>query len=205
MRPRGRPPMPRATSSAIEPVGITSTGTRVSSPSRMIEPLPNCRSIWRSAASSALPLSPIRSGIAVLPLGAMGTPYCLSASVRLAATFGALHLKYQHSTYSHLKYCARGQHRTRYASPPTFPGHGHSWVTNFPDHSGLGRRSTSRTRGAPTFITIGERLFDRGQDAPARSIDRGALHQAADGRPTMIRALIDGSGPRETPGEQWET
>ena len=66
--------MPRATSRAIDPVGITSTGTRVSSPSRMIEPLPNCRSICRSAASSALSLSLARSGAAVLPLGAMGTP-----------------------------------------------------------------------------------------------------------------------------------
>ena len=45
--------MPSATSSAIEPVGITSIGTRTSSPSRMTEPLPNCRSIWASAVSSA--------------------------------------------------------------------------------------------------------------------------------------------------------
>ena len=87
----GRPPMPRATSRAIDPVGITSTGTRVSSPSRMIEPLPNCRSIWSSAASSALSLSLslARSGADVLPLGAMGTPCRLNSAVRLAATFGA--------------------------------------------------------------------------------------------------------------------
>src|SRR5215469_9356426 len=73
IRPRGRPPRPRATSRAIEPVGITSTGTRACSPSRMTEPLPNCRSIWTSAASRALSLSPALSG-ADLPLGAMRTP-----------------------------------------------------------------------------------------------------------------------------------
>ena len=59
----GRPPMPSATSRAIEPVGITSTGTRASSPSRMTVPLPNCRSIWASAASSAFSLSLARSGL----------------------------------------------------------------------------------------------------------------------------------------------
>ena len=45
--------MPSATSRAIEPVGITSTGARSSLPSRMTEPLPNCRSIWASADSRA--------------------------------------------------------------------------------------------------------------------------------------------------------
>ena len=70
MRPRGRPPRPSATSSAIEPVGITSTGTRVSSPRRMTEPLPNCRSIWRRAVSRAFSLSPARSGLG-LPFAAI--------------------------------------------------------------------------------------------------------------------------------------
>ena len=65
--------MPSATSSAIDPVGITSIGTADSSPRRMTEPLPNCRSIWASAASRALSLSPALSG-AGLPLGAMRTP-----------------------------------------------------------------------------------------------------------------------------------
>src|SRR5690606_36352613 len=37
--------------------GMTSTGGRVSSPSRMIEPLPNWRSIWASALSSEEPRS----------------------------------------------------------------------------------------------------------------------------------------------------
>ena len=73
MRPRGRPPRPSATSSAIEPVGITSTGTRVSSPRRMTEPLPNCRSIWSSAVSRDFSLSPARS-TPVLLFAAMGTP-----------------------------------------------------------------------------------------------------------------------------------
>src|SRR3954463_7384955 len=53
-RPRGRPPMPSATSRAIDPVGITSIGARVSSPSRMTAPLPCCRSICASAVVSAL-------------------------------------------------------------------------------------------------------------------------------------------------------
>src|SRR6185437_3116248 len=67
--------MPRATSRAIEPLAMISTGVRVSSPRRMTEPLPNCRSICMSAASSALFLSLARSGEAVL-LGGMGTPCC---------------------------------------------------------------------------------------------------------------------------------
>src|SRR5437660_1737695 len=45
IRPRGRPPMPSATSSAIDPVGITSIGARVSSPRRMTAPLPCCRTL----------------------------------------------------------------------------------------------------------------------------------------------------------------
>ena len=45
--------MPRATSRAIDPVGITSTGARSSLPSRMTEPFPNCRSIWARADSRA--------------------------------------------------------------------------------------------------------------------------------------------------------
>src|SRR6266545_464284 len=45
--------MPRATSREMEPVGITSIGTRASSPMRMTEPLPNWRSIWASAVSRA--------------------------------------------------------------------------------------------------------------------------------------------------------
>ena len=58
-------------SRAIEPVGMTSTGTRVSSPRRMTEPLPNCRSLWRRAVSRALSLSPARSGLDLL-FAAMG-------------------------------------------------------------------------------------------------------------------------------------
>ena len=37
--------MPRATSRAIDPVGITSIGARTSSPRRITDPLPNCLSI----------------------------------------------------------------------------------------------------------------------------------------------------------------
>src|SRR5215213_7241262 len=46
--------MPRATSRATEPVGMTSIGARTSSPRRMTEPLPNCLSICARAVSSAL-------------------------------------------------------------------------------------------------------------------------------------------------------
>src|SRR3954451_19651713 len=52
-RPRGRPPMPSATSRAIDPVGITSIGGRLSSPRRITDPLPNWRSICARAVSSA--------------------------------------------------------------------------------------------------------------------------------------------------------
>src|SRR5579883_1855281 len=50
MRPRGKPPTPRAKSMAIEPEGTTSNDIRSwISPMRIIEPLPNCRSICASA------------------------------------------------------------------------------------------------------------------------------------------------------------
>src|SRR3954465_2303755 len=53
-RPRGRPPTPRATSSAMEPVGMTAVCTTGRSPRRITEPLPNCLSICANARSSAL-------------------------------------------------------------------------------------------------------------------------------------------------------
>src|SRR5215213_8168762 len=56
-RPRGTPPTPRAMSRARAPVGMEATLWRSSSPMRMIEPFPNCRSIWEMAASIALLLS----------------------------------------------------------------------------------------------------------------------------------------------------
>ena len=59
--------MPRATSSAREPVGITCTGGRLSSPRRMTEPLPNCLSICDRATSSAL----LRSLVAGFAAGAL--------------------------------------------------------------------------------------------------------------------------------------
>src|SRR5690606_37665776 len=49
----GRPPMPSAMSSSSEPVPITSAGSTLPSPMRITEPLPNCFSIWPSAAESA--------------------------------------------------------------------------------------------------------------------------------------------------------
>src|SRR6516164_5639989 len=62
--------MPRATSSEIAPVGITSIGARLSSPRRMTEPRPNCRSIWASAVSRALSLSPTLPGLSMPAMGA---------------------------------------------------------------------------------------------------------------------------------------
>ena len=59
--------MPSATSSAIEPVGITSIGARASSPRRMTEPLPNCFSIWASATSSAFSRSAPAMSVHPLP------------------------------------------------------------------------------------------------------------------------------------------
>jgi hypothetical protein len=53
-RPRGRPPIPSAMSSASDPVDTASTAIVAFSPIFMIEPLPNCLSIWASAMSSAL-------------------------------------------------------------------------------------------------------------------------------------------------------
>ena len=54
-RPRGTPPTPRAASKLMEPVEITEMGTMASlAPRRMMEPLPNCFSIWLSALSTAL-------------------------------------------------------------------------------------------------------------------------------------------------------
>jgi len=40
-------------SSISEPVGMASTGSTTRSPMRITEPLPNCFSIWLSAADSA--------------------------------------------------------------------------------------------------------------------------------------------------------
>src|SRR6266581_1185697 len=55
MRPRGIPPIPRAMSSAMEPVGITETPCPAGcSPRRMTAPFPNCRSICDSVTSSIL-------------------------------------------------------------------------------------------------------------------------------------------------------
>src|ERR671934_2685719 len=53
IRPRGTPPTPSARSSESAPVGIASTWTALSSPSRITEPWPNWRSIWVTAACSA--------------------------------------------------------------------------------------------------------------------------------------------------------
>src|ERR1044072_7410917 len=58
IRPLGRPPTPSAMSSPSEPEEIVSISIERSFlPSFITEPLPNCRSIWESAADSAFDLS----------------------------------------------------------------------------------------------------------------------------------------------------
>ena len=65
MRPRGMPPTPRATSTPMDPEGIELMAANSFAPSRMIEPLPNCRSICVRAVSAAFNLS---VGMAVISL-----------------------------------------------------------------------------------------------------------------------------------------
>ena len=57
MRPRGTPPTPRAASTPIDPVEIAEMAVNSFAPSRMIEPLPNWRSICVNAVSAAFNLS----------------------------------------------------------------------------------------------------------------------------------------------------
>src|ERR1044071_764087 len=53
-RPRGTPPIPRAISSPRDPEEITGKSFGIpASPSFIMAPLPNCRSIWLTARSSA--------------------------------------------------------------------------------------------------------------------------------------------------------
>src|SRR5690606_16507085 len=66
MRPRGTPPMPSARSRASAPVGMTETFCAAASPIFMMAPLPNCRSIWPSAMSSALSGSTSQSFLTLL-------------------------------------------------------------------------------------------------------------------------------------------
>src|SRR5690606_4828674 len=56
------PPIPSATSREMDPVGIDSMGGRLSSPRRMMVPLPNWRSICASAVSRALSRSAAATG-----------------------------------------------------------------------------------------------------------------------------------------------
>ena len=60
-RPLARPPTPRAMSKPRDPVDTTWISWAISaSPSRMIEPLPNCFSICARAAVKAFCLSPLK-------------------------------------------------------------------------------------------------------------------------------------------------
>src|SRR5438874_13820839 len=70
--------MPRAASKEIEPVEMTAMGTMASLlPSRMIEPFPNCFSIWARARSIALVFSSTMffSHVAQDPEGKMFRPH----------------------------------------------------------------------------------------------------------------------------------
>src|ERR1700722_2837801 len=74
MRPRGSPPMPSAMSRARAPVGIDSILKFMFSPMRMIEPLPNCFSIWLSAASRAFERSSVAIAVSLFfTAGTLGT------------------------------------------------------------------------------------------------------------------------------------
>ncbi len=81
--------MPRARSKAIEPVGMASMGTTAPFwPSFMIVPLPNCFSIWESAASMALWRDDDLSSLsAALAASASRAVSFLTMSVRSLSTF----------------------------------------------------------------------------------------------------------------------
>src|SRR5215470_6415908 len=105
-------------SSEIAPVGITSIGARTSSPSRITEPLPNCRSIWARAVSRALSLSqPLLPG---LSMPAMDTPAgirgFLSALTLRAATDKTPHADQHHRDRAAV---AVADHRARHYSRRT--------------------------------------------------------------------------------------
>src|ERR1019366_6404265 len=53
MRPRGKPPIPSAKSTEMDPEEIAGTATTGWPPRRITEPLPNCFSIWLSVAPRA--------------------------------------------------------------------------------------------------------------------------------------------------------
>ena len=79
-RPLGTPPTPRAASSEMAPVEMTSTSIAADSPNRMMAPLPNCRSIWASAKPIALSLSSPKG----LPLAlALSLPAIMISSSRV--------------------------------------------------------------------------------------------------------------------------
>ena len=104
-------------------------GHSVSSPRRMIEPLPNCRSIWGMASQCLLPVPPARSGLDLL-FAAMGEK--LSGLVRPAGISRTVQARLSFGPAGPPPAVIDG---TRYASPLTFlPGtvwhpapRGYSW------------------------------------------------------------------------------
>ena len=53
-----------------------------------------------------------------------------------------------------------------------------------------GQRNASRTRGALTYLTIGERLFDRSQDTPTRSISIPLAGNGRTWRPCIHGGIV---------------
>src|SRR5581483_11590071 len=102
IRPRGSPPTPSATSRASAPVGITSICMWAFSPSRMIEPLPNCFSIWPSAISRALSRSTgTPPGLCVSSSGGsrQGEAYLRGVTLTTTLEFHACQPQYAERTF----------------------------------------------------------------------------------------------------------
>src|SRR5713101_1970779 len=148
--------MPSAASSEMDPVGITSTGARVSSPSRMIAPLPNCRSIWASAASRDFSLSPPPLLLPALSFGAMRTPVGNQGLSAVPATADRASEPFV-SALAHCRanvvYCRL----RRYAQPLTVSGADAS-------------PGPARPRRTASSATLDEQLFDHQHDAPSQSM-----------------------------------
>src|ERR1700723_2680435 len=157
--------MPSATSSAMAPVGITSIGARTSSPSRMIEPRPNFRSIWASAVSRDLSLSPpVR--LTALSLPAMGTPVGFKSL--LAASVAGPEATCRHRQFRALLLCCRLLSPCRGSRP---------------------------RKGDPEWpsqaTTLNEHLFDRGANTPHPRRKSASSRYGPGCGPEEVAAVID--------------
>src|ERR1022692_1728800 len=151
--------MPSAASSEMDPVGITSIGARVSSPSRMIAPRPNCRSIWARAASRDFSLSPPPLLLAALSFGAMRTPVGIRGFPpcrRLPAVL---------ASRSYAALAALPDYVINLSAPTLCP------ATDSPAAQLRRRRLARPGKAADTVssATLDEQLFDHERNAPIRS------------------------------------